>query len=143
MVDAGGRFRDLAPYVASIDGRGTVAFQATLENGSTGVFISDSERVPTVAVAADSIFSRFDSHPDIGDDGSLCFYATPGSGQLGVYAGPDPAAHGIVSIGQPLFGSTVTDFALNPVSLNDAGQVAIRVKLADGRQFILRADPVW
>lgn len=327
MVDAGDHFRDLAPYVASIDSSGTVAFQATLNDGSTGVFISAGEQMITVADTVGSIFSHFYSHPDIGDDGSLCFYAglksggqgvlrtsggqvtaiattgadspfacigplgptmnhagqvafradlksgesgvfigdgqsvatiadsggifsafhglpvinnrgtvvfradqrdggqgvytgdggalttvvnsndgfselgrfpiiddggivafvatfqaggggvfkvakgevaavvdtqgpfehfrgvlinnagttifyaTPGDGQLGVYAGPGPTFHRIIAMGQPLFGSTVADFALNPVSLNDAGQVAIRVKLADGRQFILRADP--
>ena len=37
--------------------------------------------------------------------------------------------------------ATVVDFALNPVSVNERGQMAIRVALADGRQFILRADP--
>jgi len=77
----------------------------------------------------------------INNTGTTIFYATPEDGQLGVYAGPGPTFHRIIAMGQPLFGSTVADFALNPVSLNDAGQVAIRVKLADGRQFILRADP--
>ena len=43
--------------------------------------------------------------------------------------------------GDALFGSTVADFALNPVSFNDAGQVAIRATLANGRQLIVRADP--
>ncbi len=38
-------------------------------------------------------------------------------------------------------GSTVVDLALNPVSINAVGQLAIRVTLADGRQFVLRADP--
>jgi hypothetical protein len=30
----------------------------------------------------------------------------------------------------------------NPVSVNAAGEVAVRVRLVDGRQVILRADPV-
>jgi hypothetical protein len=44
-------------------------------------------------------------------------------------------------LGDDLFGSPVAGFALNPVSVNAVGQLAIRVKLADARQFILRADP--
>jgi hypothetical protein len=39
-------------------------------------------------------------------------------------------------------GSTVAELASNPVSVNAVGQVAIRVRLTDGRQLILRADPV-
>jgi len=40
-----------------------------------------------------------------------------------------------------LFGSTVTDFASNPVSINAVGHVAVRASLADGRQLILRTNP--
>jgi hypothetical protein len=36
----------------------------------------------------------------------------------------------------------VTGFALNPVSVNEVAQLAIWVSLADGRQAILRVDPV-
>jgi hypothetical protein len=31
---------------------------------------------------------------------------------------------------------------LNPVSVNDADQLAVRVRLADSRKLILRVDPV-
>jgi len=36
-----------------------------------------------------------------------------------------------------------SDFALNPISMNERGQVAVRVKLADECQTIVRADPLW
>jgi hypothetical protein len=77
----------------------------------------------------------------INNNGLLVFFATPVERSLGVFCGKDPLADRIVAIGDPLFGSTVADFALNPVSLNDLGQLAIRIKLADDRQFIIRADP--
>ena len=35
----------------------------------------------------------------------------------------------------------VADFALNPVSINGAGQFAIRLKLENQKQLIVRADP--
>jgi hypothetical protein len=41
-----------------------------------------------------------------------------------------------------MLGSTVSELASNPVSVNGPGQVAIRVTLADHRQVILRADPI-
>jgi hypothetical protein len=44
-------------------------------------------------------------------------------------------------VGAQLFGSSVVELALNPVSLNDAEQLAIRLRLADGTQHIVRADP--
>lgn len=47
-----------------------------------------------------------------------------------------------LALGDPLLGSTVTEFASNPVSVNAAGHVAIRARLTDGRQLILKADPV-
>jgi hypothetical protein len=73
--------------------------------------------------------------------GRIVFYATPRGGQLGIFTGPDPATACLLSLGAPLFGSAIADFALNPVSINNDGQVAVRVVLADQRQLVLRADP--
>ena len=74
--------------------------------------------------------------------GAVVCIATPRGGSLGLFAGPDPEADRILALGDPLLGSTVEELASNPVSVNAAGQVAIRAKLTDGRQLILRADPV-
>jgi hypothetical protein len=67
--------------------------------------------------------------------------ATPRGGSLGLFDGPDPDAHRILALGDPLLDTAVEDFAANPVSVNACGQVAIRASLADGRHVILRADP--
>src|SRR5690606_11011916 len=75
------------------------------------------------------------------DGGRVIFYATPRGGRLGIYAGPEPAADRVLAVGEPLLGSAVTGFALNPVSINGAGQLAVRVQPADGPQAVLRADP--
>lgn len=261
VADNRDRFATFAPYVASIDDRGVVAFQATLRAGGAGVFTSDG-----LAIAAPAR-----SHPDI-EGGALCFYAddalvlvrdgvpstiatgrigplgptmcngrvafradrssgepavflwddgrveeiarggpfhglpivtgdglvvyrsgdrlcrdgetlaqgalnafpcatprgrvafvrdgggderfasvrgllvndagaevriaTPHGGRLGVYA-PER----ILGLGDPFEGSTITDFALNPVSINERGQLAIRVTLASGAEHVLRFDP--
>ena len=71
----------------------------------------------------------------------LVFYATPIDRQLGIYTGPDLPSDCLLEVGGRLFGSTVAGFALNPVSINGSGQLAIRVVLESGRQLILRADP--
>lgn len=74
--------------------------------------------------------------------GRVVFYATPRAGRLGIFTGPDPRTDRLLSLGDPFLDSTIADFALNPVSINRAGHLAIRVALADGRQYILRADPL-
>ena len=66
--------------------------------------------------------------------------ATPRGGGLGLFAGPDPEAHRILAVGDDLLGSSVTDLAANPVSINGVGQVAIRATLDDGRQLIVRYE---
>lgn len=73
----------------------------------------------------------------INADGLVVFYATPPGGELGIYrSGID---HALLELGGSFEGSTVMDFALNPVSVNEAGQIAVRVKVADGREFIVQA----
>ena len=73
--------------------------------------------------------------------GRIVFYATPRGAALGVFTGPDADASRLVSLGMELYGAAVVDFALNPVSINSAGQLAVRVRLEDQRQHVLRADP--
>jgi hypothetical protein len=70
------------------------------------------------------------------------FVGAPVGGSLGLFAGPDPEGDRILGIGDPLLGSTVTELAANPVSVNAVGQVAVRARLADGAQVIVRADQV-
>ena len=74
--------------------------------------------------------------------GGVIRIATPRGEHLGLFNGPDPAVDRILAIGDSLFGSTVTDFAANPVSVSAAGQLAIRASLSDARQLILRVDPI-
>jgi len=52
IADTGERFSDFTPYVASVNDAGTVAFQAKLRAGGSGVFTGDGG--PVVAVADSS-----------------------------------------------------------------------------------------
>ncbi len=118
---------------------GTVAFCATLHDGRSGMFMASAGEIVAVLDSSGS----FESFRGVllDEAGRLVFYATPRGGELGVFTGPDPATDCLIQLGAPLLGSTLVDFALNPVSVNNAGQVAIRVKLATGLQLVLRADP--
>ena len=138
VAGTGGPFGDLALFPDANDS-GTVAFCATLKSGGDGVFTVAEGRL-TTRVADRRRFEGFRSAL-INNPGRLLFFATPVGGALGLFAGPDPDADRIIGLGDPLEGSIVKDVAANPVSLNDAGLVALRVRLADGRELIIRADP--
>jgi hypothetical protein len=138
LADTYGRFRDF-PRPPMIDDEGTVVFAATLKAGGAGIFALTEGHLATV-VDTDSPFESFRSAL-FNRKGTLVFLATPKEGELGVFTGPDPAADRIIAVGDPLFDSMVAEIALNPVSINDVDQVAIRVLLANERQVILRADP--
>ena len=139
VAETGELFETLALF-PSVNDRGTVAFAATLRAGGAGVFTADEGRIARI-MDTDDAFEGFRGAL-INNAGAVVHTATPRSGSLGLFAGPDPEADRILAIGDPLLGSTVADFASNPVSVNAAGQVAIRASLVDGRQVIVRADPV-
>jgi hypothetical protein len=138
VAETGGVFAGLGRFPC-VNATGDVAFSATLRDGRSGVFIASGgaivQRIDTGARFASVRGALLDS------SGRVVFFATPRGGTLGVFSGSDPTADRVVGLGAPLFDSTIVDFALNPVSVNDVGQLAIRVKLANDDQWILRADP--
>ena len=138
VVETGERFETLALF-PSVNDDGTVAFVATLRAGGAGIFTVDEARISRI-IDTDGAFESF-RDVLITNDGALVLSATPQAGSLGLFAGPDPEADRILALGEPLLGSTVAEFASNPVSVNAVGNVAIRARLTDGRQLILRADP--
>jgi hypothetical protein len=138
MADTCHLFSDVGLFPSTND-EGIVVFSATLKVGGAGIFTVTEGKITTV-VNTNSRFEGFRGAL-INNEGTIIFFATPRGGELGIYSGPNPIGDKIISIGDPLFGSTVAGFALNPVSLNDVDQVAIRVRLANDRQVIIRADP--
>ncbi len=138
VVETGEVFAGLGRFPCA-NATGDVAFSATLRDGGSGVFVASGgsivQRIDTSARFASVRGALLDS------SGGVVFFATPPGGTLGVFSGPDPATGRIIGLAMPLFDSTIVDFALNPVSINDVGQLAIRVKLANDHQWILRADP--
>jgi hypothetical protein len=137
VVETGEVFRTLGSF-PSVNDAGVVAFCATLQTGNSGVFLAADGRIETIV----DLSSGFESFRGvlINNAGPVMFLATPAGGSLGVFTGPHPIRDRLLAIGSPLFDSTIAEFALNPVSVNDAGQLAIRVRLTDQRQFIVRAD---
>jgi hypothetical protein len=138
VAETGDLFEALAHF-PSINDHGTVAFAATLRSAGEGIFRVDEGRITQISDTG----RAFEGYRGalIAGDGSVVRIATPRAGSLGLFAGSDPEADRILGVGDSLLGSTVTELASNPVSVSAAGHVAIRVRLMDGKQLILRADP--
>jgi len=119
-----------------------------VNDACTVVFVAGtSERSGVFAARDGSIRTIVDDRGDyrrfrgalVADDDHVVFFATTDGGSLGVFTGPDPVADKVIAIGDELARSTVTDLALNPVSRNRHGDLAIRLELANGAQAIVRA----
>lgn len=137
VVETGDELAELGRF-PSAAGDGTVVFVASRPGGGGAVLRARGDERTTV-VDAGAGFESFRGAL-VNDRGDLVFYATPPGGTLGIYRGPDPAADRLLAIGDPLLGSTISAFALNPVSMNRAAQLAVRVELASGGQAIVRLD---
>jgi hypothetical protein len=138
VAETGDFFETLAPF-PSVNDHGIVALAATLRTGGAGIFTAGEGRISQI-IDADGAFEACRGAL-ITDAGAVVSIATPRGESLGLFAGPDPEADRILAVGDALLGSTVAGLASNPVSVNSVGQVAIRVRLTDGKQLILRADP--
>ncbi|WAC73053.1 hypothetical protein OU995_26695 [Roseateles sp. SL47] len=162
IITTGGEISALARFTILND-LGQIAFAATTADGEPALFFGDARGGSGTAGITPLLGGHRSSRDNSGrsGDGGDCdgggfesfrgilinkqgpvvFYGTPHGGQLGIYTGPDPRRDRLLGLGDPLLGGTVSDFALNPVSVNEAGQITVRVALEDGRQFILRGDP--
>ena len=72
--------------------------------------------------------------------GQVAFQIEDGN-NFGIYTGPDPVVDKVLASGDPLCDATVTDIDFQRYGQNDAGQLALYVRLSDGRNLIVRADP--
>lgn len=70
----------------------------------------------------------------IAECGRHLVLGTPIGGTLGIYELDWTRVFGI---GDPFRGSTIEEFALNPVSLNNQGKAASRIAMADGTEAIV------
>jgi hypothetical protein len=137
VVETGEVFTTLGLFPCASDD-GTVAFAAATPDEGSVVAVATADGGVTI-VDAQGAFASFRGALVAGD-GHVVRLATPLGGALGLFDGPDPRADRILAIGDPLLGSSVVDLAANPVSIDRAGNVAIRVGLADGREAIVVAE---
>lgn len=125
LAETGEQFTELGRFPCA-NASGTVAFAAVERSGHSGIF------TPHFTVGGAFTFRG----ALIDDLNRVIAFATPIGGELGIYADGGR----LIGVGDDFEGSTVAEFALNPVSINGAGQFAARLKLSDDRQFIVRFD---
>lgn len=137
IVATGDRFAELGRFPSANAG-GSVVFTGTQRDGTSGIFRAAGGRVETLI----DIRAGFESFRGAltDDAGRIVFYATPPGGTLGIYAFNAAGPRRLVGLGEEFFNSPLTELALNPVSINNAGQIALRLMLADRRQLIVRLD---
>jgi hypothetical protein len=144
IADTSGSFAAFNDSPA-INDRGDVLFEASLNdsNGAliNGLFLSRHDAIRTV-LDSNGAFARFGLAPGLNARGQIAFQGTTNSGLIGIFTGGDPVADRVIAVGDPLDGSTVSAF--DPLSfsssLNNSGQIAFLVHLADGRTGVYRAD---
>lgn len=133
---------------ANINNAGTVAFLAGLDadsNGqleSSGIYTYKNGEVTALFDTDNGIFSSFGSDAALNDKGMVAFLGTLNTGETGIFTGLDSTAGKVIAIGDELLGSTVTNLSMYQGGLNNEGQLAFKALLADGRETIVRAQPV-
>ncbi len=125
-----------------LNATGTIAFAANLDTGGSGIFSINSGILNTIALSEGTLLGSFPGAYSINLAGTVAFTAGLDAGGSGIFTGPDVAADKVIRTGDPLFGSTLTQFEMGFNALNDAGQVAFVYKLANGRSGIAVATPV-
>lgn len=130
VAETGAPFAELGRFPCA-GAEDEVVFAARRTSGEPGVFAWRGGELTTAVdgAAFDSIRGALATAR-----GDLIYFATPPGGTLGIYC------HGerLLGHGEPLLGSTIDGFVLNPVSINARAQLALRVELAGGRQVIAR-----
>lgn len=133
VAETGGDLVELGRFPAAKHSRDIVCVGRFAGGGGAVLRWRDGRRETVVDTGAG--FESFRGAL-VDGDGGVVFYATPTGGTLGVYAG----GARVLGVGDRWRDTSITELALNPVSINRAGQLAVRVALADGAQAILRAD---
>jgi hypothetical protein len=128
----------------SINSQGTVAVLVALLNGTRKFLTVAADGTQTTIAAAlfngDLPFNRITTVAINNIDG-VAFVAEPMGQPAALFKGPDPEADQVLSVGDELFDSTVRTLNISTKAINDAGQIAFVITLADGRSVIVRADP--
>ncbi|MGH2842083.1 MAG: DUF7453 family protein [Solirubrobacteraceae bacterium] len=129
----GERFSGFAPYVASVNDAGLVAFQAALRDGGSGVFAGDGGEIEELVVR--SLHAGVTSHPDLNGARDTSFYGELARGGRGAFL----HSEGCLQILADTHGAFASIGPLGP-TMNEAGIVAFRADSRDGVSGVFAGD---
>jgi len=138
LVDTSGPYSSFGA-VSAINNNGVVVFFGLLDIGGSALATAGTDS-RTIADTTSGAFSNLGS-ASINNKGQVVFYGELPTGENGIFAGPSPMTDKVIMSGDPLLGSTVVIVSLSWKALNDSGQIAFSVFLADGTLAVVRADP--
>jgi hypothetical protein len=138
VATTGERFSGFAPYVASVNDAGVVAFQAALPDGGSGVFAAEGGEVEELV--GQSLHEGVTSHPDLNNGRDATFYGELRGGGQAVFLFREGRLHVVADT----HGAFASIGPLGP-TINHAGNVAFRADPADGVSGIFAgdADALW
>jgi hypothetical protein len=134
IASTGDRFADFAPYVASVNDDGTVAFQAALAGGGAGVFTGREGEV--AEVVGRQAVADVTSHPDITAAGEASFYGAPLERGEAVFL---TGRNGLRRLAETGSGAFASIGPLGP-TMNEVGGVAFRAEREAGVSGIFLAE---
>jgi len=138
-VDDTGDGGESVREIHSVNSAGVIAHLRRESGDRRRVFLNQT---PTTLVTPDLM--RDVEEFALNDLGQVAFSGhRPGPSRFvqGIYTGTDLVADKVIEVGEPLFGATVTQLRFHRFGFNNAGQIAFRAGLSDGRQVIVRAEP--
>jgi hypothetical protein len=145
VADTNGPFAAFSFSRPDINDAGTVVFWAEVSPFVGAISIGSSSGGPTETfVDPDGPYGGFGREVSINDSGEIVFTAGLDRSAVGngVFTGPNPQDDKVIFYGDTLFGSVFWEAGISTSSINDAGQIAFRYLLADGREGIALATPV-
>jgi hypothetical protein len=141
IVDSSGPIQLL--FDPSMGSHGRVALHAQFEDGEEALLAGRGGPVKTLVDTADGFDTFGLGSPSQNGAGEIVFTAiAQGGSGYELFDGPSPTTDLVVAIGDPLAGSEAFHLVSCRQALNDHGQIAFLARLADGRDVIVRADPV-
>ena len=125
----------------SINDLGYVSFVADLAGGGQAVYYGTGGS-PFLVADTTGEFGGFQATA-ISNDGIAFYGWLDYGGTQGIFTGPNGSADKVLTVGDTIAGiaSPVVSVSLSCHGMNNAGQIALNVKFADGTYRIVRADP--
>ena len=140
LLGTAGPFDPIAQVGVNNSGTALVVLDASNEIPAT--ILTEVGTTLTTVADAGSYWHTF-GEASLNDAGQIAFTADPqpGVGVPGLFITDGSAFDRLVSIGDPLDGSTIAAISIGPEGLNDLGQIAFLATLANGQEGIFVAGP--